>query len=58
MKAVVDPLLQGLQATDGGTAHGSGFGGLPVSVRRIAFLPGTFGRCGKVTATAVKAYGY
>jgi hypothetical protein len=29
-----------------------------VSVRRIAFLPGTFGRCGKVTATAVKAYGY
>jgi hypothetical protein len=30
-----------------------------VSVRRIAFLPDTFGRCGKVaTATAVKAYGY
>jgi hypothetical protein len=29
-----------------------------VFVRRIAFLPGTFGRCGKVTATAVKAYGY
>jgi hypothetical protein len=25
-----------------------------VSVRRITFLPGAFGRCGKVTATAVK----
>jgi hypothetical protein len=29
-----------------------------VTVRRMAFLPGTFGRCGKVTATAVKAHGY
>jgi hypothetical protein len=29
-----------------------------VFFRRIAFSPGTFGRCGKVTATAVKAYGY
>ena len=29
-----------------------------VSVRRNAFLPGTFGRCSKETATAVKAYGY
>jgi hypothetical protein len=28
------------------------------SVRRIAFLLGTFGRYGKVTAAAVKAYGY
>jgi hypothetical protein len=29
-----------------------------VSVRRIAFLPGSFCRCGKVTATADKEYGY
>jgi hypothetical protein len=30
---------------------------LAVSVRRIAFLTGTFGRCSRETATAVKAYG-
>jgi hypothetical protein len=38
-EAVVDPLLQGLQPTDCGTAHGSGFGGLPCN-GRLRFVPG------------------